>query len=191
MQHAIFLDRDGTINYDPGYLKDTNLVKLYPYVGDGIKRLKEEYGFKIIVISNQAGIAYGILTDKEVIAINEKINLLLSGHQTSIDAFYYCPFHPDYNSEEESQCRKPSPYMIVKASEEHSIDLSRSYMIGDKNTDILCAVNAGIKSILLQQGDDNTEINILHNLRKKPNFVAANFKEACDFIVKDYLEESN
>ena len=190
MQHALFLDRDGTINYDPGYLKDTSLVQLYPYVGEGIKRLKKEFNFKVIVVSNQAGIAYGILINEEVIAVNEKINLLLSEYDTSIDAFYYCPYHPEYNSEEESQCRKPSPYMIVKASEEHNIDLNRSYMIGDRSIDVLCAFNAGVKSILLQHGSDNTEINSLHNLRKKPNFVAANFKEACDFIVKDYSEES-
>jgi D,D-heptose 1,7-bisphosphate phosphatase len=190
MRHALFLDRDGTINYDPGYLKDTNLVKLYPYVGEGIKRLKKEFDFKVIVISNQAGIAYGIMTKDEVNAVNEKINLLLSEYDTSIDAFYYCPFHPDYNSVEESECRKPSPYMIVKASEEHNIELNRSYMVGDKSIDVLCALNAGVKSILVKHGNDNTEINILHYLKKKPNFVAANFKEACDFIVKDYSEVS-
>lgn len=187
--HTVFLDRDGTINYDTGYLKDPDSVKLYPGVAEGIKRLKDQYNFKIVVISNQAGIAYGILTHDDVNAINNKINSLLLETGTSIDHFYYCPFHPDFNSDEDSKCRKPSPYMIVKASIDLNIDLSKSYMIGDKNIDILCGINAGVKSILINYRGENTEINVLHNLGKKPNFVAANFIEACDFIVKDFLEE--
>lgn len=188
--HSVFLDRDGTINYDTGYIKDPSLVKLYPGVSDGIKKLKDQFGFKIVVISNQAGIAYGILTHEDVIAVNNRINNLLAEQGTSIDHFYYCPFHPDYSSEEESKCRKPSPYMIVKASKDLDIDLSKSYMVGDKSIDVLCGLNAGVKSILINYSGDNTEINSLHNLGKNPNFVAANFTEACDFIVKDYLEEN-
>ncbi|MEW6506243.1 MAG: HAD family hydrolase [Bacteroidota bacterium] len=189
MQHpTVFLDRDGTINYDTGYIKDANLVRLYPGVAEGIKKLKDQYNFKIVVISNQAGIAYGILTHEDVKSINNKINNLLLEFGTSIDNFYYCPFHPEFNSEEESNCRKPSPYMIVKASKDLNLDLKRSYMIGDKHIDILCGINAGVKSILINYSGEDTEINILHNLEKKPNFVAANFTEVCDFIIKDYLE---
>ncbi len=188
MQHAVFLDRDGTIIFDPGYLKDPELVNLLPGVAESIKNLKDQFGFKVIVISNQAGVAYGIMTDLDVIAVNNKINSILIENGTSIDHFYFCPFHPDYSTEEDSKCRKPSPYMIVQASKDHGIDLNRSYMVGDKGIDVECGLNAGVKTILITQSNDNREINSLHNQGKKPNFVAANFIDACDFIVRDYLE---
>lgn len=187
--HSVFLDRDGTINFDTGYIKDPSLVKLLPGVAEGIKKLKNQFHFKIVVISNQAGIAYGILTHDDVISINNKINSLLAEHGTAIDNFYYCPYHPDFNSPEEAKCRKPSPHMIVKASMDLDIDLNKSYMVGDKSIDVLCGLNAGVKSVLINYGEDNTEINSLHNLGKNPNFVAANFTEACDFIARDYSEE--
>lgn len=184
--YALFLDRDGTINFDSGYVKDPKDVVLLPGVAEGIKSLKSKFHFKVIVISNQAGIAYGIMTHDDVKKVNEKINALLDDKNSLIDAFYYCPFHPDYNSEKDSECRKPSPQMIVKASKDFNIELKNSYMIGDKSSDVLCGINAGVKTILITNNE--IEINVLHNLGKKPNFVAANFKSACDFIANDFPE---
>lgn len=183
---AVFLDRDGTVNYDSGYVKDPGQVILLPGVAEGIKKLKTEFHFKIIVISNQAGIAYGIMTHDDVRKVNAKINELLKSAGTEIDDFYYCPYHPKYSTPEESECRKPSPRMIVQASNDHNIDLNKSYMIGDKGIDVLCGINAGVKTILVKQDNFDEEINSLHNQGKKPNFVAANFKDACDFIQKDF-----
>lgn len=184
--YALFLDRDGTINFDSGYVKDPKDVVLLPGVAESIKFLKSTFHFKVIVISNQAGIAYGIMTHDDVKKVNEKINALLDDKNSLIDAFYYCPFHPDYNSEKDSECRKPSPQMIVKASKDFNIELKNSYMIGDKSSDVLCGINAGVKTILITNNE--IEINVLHNLGKKPNFVAANFKSACDFIANDFPE---
>ena len=182
---ALFLDRDGTINHDPGYIKDPAQVVILSGVSEGIRKLKELYGFKIIVVSNQAGISKGLMAHEDVINVNAKINELLSSEGASIDAFYYCPFHPDNDPPEKTICRKPSPFMIVQAAEEHKISLSGSYMIGDKASDVECGLNAGVKSILLHGHSFDNEISTLHNLGKKPNFVAANFKDACDFIIKD------
>jgi len=184
--HAIFLDRDGTINHDSGYIKDPSEVVLLPGVSEGIKKLKNEFGFKAIVVSNQAGVAKGIMTIADVEAVNVRINNLLKKYGTNVDAFYYCPFHPDFDPPEKSICRKPSPFMIVQAAEEQAIDLSRSYMIGDKASDIESGISAGIKTILIIGEDNRNEISILHNLGKKPNFTAANFKEVCDFIINDF-----
>jgi D,D-heptose 1,7-bisphosphate phosphatase len=184
-QRALFLDRDGTINFDPGYIKDPAQIVILPGVAESIKMLKSDYNFKIIVISNQAGIAKGLMTHSDVQAVNQKINKLLSANGTSVDSFYYCPYHPDYDPPEKTICRKPSPLMIVQASEEHDIDLKLSYMVGDKASDVECGVNAGVKTILLHGENIEKEISALHNLGKKPNFVAANFKDACDFILKD------
>ena len=184
--HAIFLDRDGTLNHDYGYIKDPSKVVLLPGVPEGIKRLKNEYGFKAIVISNQAGVSKGIMTIEDVDSINHHINDLLEKEGTCIDAFYYCPYHPDFDPPEKTNCRKPSPVMIVQAAEEHEIDISKSYMIGDKESDIECGINAGVKTVLLNSETTHNEISILHNLGKKPNFTAADFKEVCDFVIKDF-----
>lgn len=190
-RRALFLDRDGTINHDSGYIKDPAQVVILSGVVEGIKKLKNQFGFKIIVVSNQAGISKGLITHTDVENVNVKINELLSLEGVSIDAFYYCPFHPDIDPPEKTICRKPSPFMIVQAAEEHNISLHGSYMIGDKASDVECGLNAGVKSILLGGHSCGDEISILHNLGKKPNFVAANFKDACDFIIKDLSGEIN
>jgi D-sedoheptulose 7-phosphate isomerase/D-glycero-D-manno-heptose 1,7-bisphosphate phosphatase len=184
--HAIFLDRDGTINHNSGYVKDPSQIILLPGVSEGIKKLKDEFGFKAIVISNQAGVSKGIMTSGDVESVNDRINELLKNEGTGIDAFFYCPFHPDLDPPEKSNCRKPSPFMIVQAAEEHGIDLSKSYMIGDKASDVESGINAGVKTVLINSEDNRNEISILHNLGKKPNFTAANFKEVCDFIINDF-----
>ena len=184
-QRALFLDRDGTINFDPGYIKDPSQIVILPGVIEGITKLKNEYGFKIIVVSNQAGISKGLMTHTDVEAVNKKINELLSEGNASVDHFYYCPYHPDFDPPEKTNCRKPSPFMIVQASEEHDLDLNNSYMVGDKASDVESGINAGVKTILLHGASIEKEISTLHNLGKKPNFVAANFIDACNFILKD------
>ena len=113
-QYAVFLDRDGTINEDPGYLGDPAKVKLFPGTGEALSLLKSKLNFKLIVVSNQSGIARGLISEKEVDAVNSRINELLKAENTAIDAFYYCPHHPDFSSREAAECRKPSPAMILK-----------------------------------------------------------------------------
>lgn len=184
---AVFIDRDGTINFDPGYIKNPDEVYLLEGVAEGIRKLKDLFGFKIIVISNQAGVSKGLMTENDVELVNAKINELLKEQGTGIDAFYYCPYHPDNDPPEKTICRKPSPYMILKAASEHKIDLLKSYMIGDKVSDIEAGINAEVKTIFLNAGNIDDEISILHNQGKKPNFVAANFNEACDYIIHDFL----
>lgn len=182
---AIFLDRDGTINHDSGYIKDPSEIRLLSGVSAGIKKLKSEFDFITIVISNQAGISKGLMTDEDVKSINLRVNELLMLEGASIDAFYYCPYHPDNDPPEKTICRKPSPFMIVQAAEEHKINLSQSYMIGDKASDIECGINAEVKTILIVSDTFEKEISTLHNLEKKPNFTAANFEDACNFIIND------
>lgn len=192
LSSAVFLDRDGTINYDPGYLKDPAKVILLDGVAEGIRKLKERFGFKIIVISNQAGVSKGLMTVQDVEAVNHKINELLSPQDAGIDAFYYCPFHPDFDPPERTICRKPSPQMILKAAEEHNIDLGGSFMIGDKISDVEAGINAGVKTIYLKTSlNSEEEISILINEGKKPNFVAANFNEAYDYISNFFPEADN
>lgn len=183
---AIFLDRDGTINFDPGYIKNPDDVKILPGVSEGIRKLKVELGFKIVVVSNQAGVSKGLMTLEDVHAVNNKIQELLKKENAEIDAFYFCPFHPDYDDEEKSKCRKPSPLMLLKAAEELDIDLTRSFMVGDRAGDIEAGLNAGVKSILLQSEIADEEIKNLESKNLSPLFIAKNFLDACEFIIKEF-----
>jgi D-glycero-D-manno-heptose 1,7-bisphosphate phosphatase len=187
---AIFLDRDGTLNEDPGYLGDPEKLVLLPGVGESLSILKNNYKFKLIVVSNQSGIARGLITDEEVIAVNKELNNKLSSFNVEIDAFYYCPYHPEFDSENESDCRKPSPKMILDSANDNSIDLSLSYMIGDTKTDIETGINAGVKTILVKTGKGSESISILQKENIFPSFVAENLVEACNYIINDSFGDS-
>jgi D,D-heptose 1,7-bisphosphate phosphatase len=185
---AVFLDRDGTLNEDPGYLKDPSQVILFPGTGKALSRLKK-MKFKLIVISNQSGIARGFITRENVELVNSRINELLSRDNAEIDAFYYCPFHPDYSSAEDCRCRKPSPELVFKAAGDYKIDLGRSYFIGDTISDYECGINAGVKTILVKTGYGRESFSILKKENKFPTFVADNISDACRFIEKDHKEQ--
>ena len=182
---AVFLDRDGTINEDPGYLGEPLLVKLLPGVGEALSILKNELHFKLIVISNQSGIARGLLKEEMVESVNDRINKLLVPYNVFIDKFYYCPSHPEFSKEEDCWCRKPSPELVFKASREFGIDLSGSYFVGDAVSDIECGQNAGLKTILVKTGYGEESFYSLKKQNKFPTFVAQNIKEVCEFIQKD------
>ncbi|GBD87668.1 D-glycero-beta-D-manno-heptose-1,7-bisphosphate 7-phosphatase [bacterium BMS3Abin03] len=188
---AIFLDRDGTLNEDPGYLGDPLKVKIFPGVGEALSRLKNNYHFKLIVISNQSGISRGLITEKQVYSVNRMVNTLLAKHNVQIDAFYFCPHHPDFSTAEESECRKPSTQMILRAAEEHNINLSGSYFVGDSVADIKCGLNAGLKTILVKTGNGRESLSILQKENKIPSFVADNFSEVSNYIINDSTGVNN
>lgn len=188
--HAVFLDRDGTINEDPGYLGEPANVKLFPGAAKALSELKTKLNCKLIVISNQSGVSRGLITKQMVDEVNNKINELLLKENTSIDAFYYCPYHPDYNNEEDCKCRKPSPKLVYDAAKDFQIDLSKSYFVGDTISDIQCGFNAGMKSILVKTGNGTESFSILQKQNKIPTFVAENLAQACRFIINDFCGEN-
>jgi D,D-heptose 1,7-bisphosphate phosphatase len=188
-KYAVFLDRDGTINEDPGYLGDPEKVKLFPGTGKALSLLKTRLNFKLIVISNQSGIARGLISEKDVDAVNSRINELLKTDKVSIDAFYYCPGHPDFSGGEEADCRKPSPSLVYKASLDLHIELAGSYFIGDSPADILCGKNAGLKTVLVKTGYGMESISILQKQNIFPSFVAENITDACNLIFEDFTGE--
>lgn len=187
---AVFLDRDGTLNEDPGYLGNPAKLTIFPEVFESLYILKNKYNFKLIVISNQSGVARGLISESDVKAVNNKLSELLLEKGIFIDDFFYCTSHPDFNSLEECECRKPSPKMIFDAAKKHNIDLLQSYMIGDTLTDIQTAINSGIKSILVKTGKGLDSISILQNENYFPSFVAENLMDACNFIIKDFFGET-
>ena len=151
---AVFLDRDGTINVEKDYLYRVEDFEFIPGAPEAIKRLKDA-GFLVIVVTNQSGVARGYYSLDDVARLHEHIREELAKHDTSVDAFYVCPHHPDAAVKElkkECNCRKGAPGMLLRAAAEHCIDLSRSYMVGDKLADIEAGEGAGCSTILVKTG---------------------------------------
>jgi len=151
MERAVFLDRDGVIIEDVGYLNECSRIKFLPRVSEAIKLLNKN-GFKVIVVSNQAGVARGYFTEETVEEINRNTQESLAKQGAFIDKIYYCPHHVEGTVEEyrkDCYCRKPNPGMIEEAATEFGIDLKNSFVIGDKITDIEAGHRAGCKTILL------------------------------------------
>lgn len=176
---AVFIDRDGTINHDPGYLGDPDHAFLIENAGKGLAILKNELGYKIFVVSNQSGISRGLISRENVDAVNERINELLLKDGAGIDKFYYCPHHPDFSPDAECSCRKPLTGMIEQAAKEFDIDLSRSFMIGDSKSDIECGKNAGLRTILVKTGNGIEHFDILRLQNILPDYISENLYEAC------------
>lgn len=151
MNRAIFLDRDGTLNPDPGYISDPALLKLYPGTGEALKRLQQA-GYLLVVVTNQSGIARGLLTHEQLAAIHNKLQQLLGEFSVKLSGIYYCPHHPDFpdaNGVAACFCRKPKPGLILQAIKELQIAPEHSYMIGDKPSDIEAALNAGVTPVFI------------------------------------------
>lgn len=140
MKKAIFLDRDNTLIYDPGYIHEADKVRLLEGVGEGLKLLKEK-DFLLIVISNQSGIGRGYFTEKEFWEVNRKLQELLKPFRVQIDDFFFCPHRPD----EGCLCRKPRPYLLKEAAKKWNVNLAKSYVIGDKDSDVELALNGGCR----------------------------------------------
>jgi D-glycero-D-manno-heptose 1,7-bisphosphate phosphatase len=186
---AIFLDRDDTLIEDPGYISNPDQVKLLDGVPEALIQLKS-LGYKLIVVSNQSGIARGIFTEKKLEEIHARLRQLLAAKNAYLDKIYYCPYHPDGvvpKYRKESNCRKPNPGMFLRAYAEMKIDLGQSWCIGNSNRDIEAGVKAGCKTILI---DTPYRTKPKEPFETKstvtPDYKAVNIKEAVN-IIKKYL----
>jgi histidinol-phosphate phosphatase family protein len=144
---AVFLDRDGTIIEEKGFLNDPNGVEILPTVVDALRLLRER-GFATVVVSNQSGVARGYFDDDAVRAVNDEIARRLAHDGVSIDAWYWCSHY-----DEACECRKPAPGMIHRAVEEHKLTLQGGAMVGDRGSDIALGHAVGIPGILLPSPD--------------------------------------
>lgn len=142
---AVFIDRDGTLMRDIDYCGDPNEVAIFDGVSAALRRLKAG-GYKVIVITNQSGIGRGYFDENAYRAVEAELERQIGAGL--IDATYFCPHSP----EQACQCRKPEPGMVIQAAREHSINLSHSYFIGDKESDVECGRRAGTKTILVETG---------------------------------------
>lgn len=172
-ESAVFLDRDGTMNKDVPYCRRPEDFQLFPGTARAI-RLLNEHGYKVIVITNQSGVARGYFTEDMLGLIHRKMRNQLTAENARVDAIYYCPHHPDDNCE----CRKPKPKMILQAATEHDIDPKRSFMVGDKAHDIALGKNAGCRTVLIPSGPAETGSEPC-----SPDYTAADLYEAALWIV--------
>ena len=168
---AVFLDRDGTLMPDVNYCADPEQVHAFAEAAAALTRLKGA-GIKLIVVTNQSGIGRGYFSEQQYRAVEAELERQLG--PGLIDAAYFCPHAPAANC----RCRKPAPEMLARAATEHAIDLSRSYMIGDKPIDAQCGRNAGTRTILVQTGQEN------HARTAAADFVARDLTEAADIILR-------
>jgi D-glycero-D-manno-heptose 1,7-bisphosphate phosphatase len=144
---AVFLDRDGTIIHDADYCSDPGQVRIFPGATEALRLLKTE-GYKLIVITNQSGIGRGFFTVEQYRGVEAEVLRQLG--DGLIDATYFCPDVPD----RPSKCRKPAPGMVLQAASDHHVDLTRSFFVGDKEIDVECAHNAGLRCIRVRTGFD-------------------------------------
>jgi D-glycero-D-manno-heptose 1,7-bisphosphate phosphatase len=154
VRRAVFLDRDGTIIEERGYLGRLDLIAPFPYAADAIVRLRGA-GYLVVVVTNQAGVARGYFSEAFVHQAHRHLDSLLAAEGAAPDAYYYCPHHPEGVVEGyrvDCRCRKPAPGMVEQAARDWDIDVTRSFVVGDKWLDVGLANQAGARGILVRTG---------------------------------------
>ena len=183
MNRAVFLDRDGVITQDPPhYAHRLDQLKLIPKSAEAI-RLLNENGFKVVVVSNQSGVAKGYYREKDVEIYNSAMKKELEKRDAYIDAIYYCPHHPRAEIEAyriDCDCRKPKPGMLKRAEVDLNIVLKQSFLVGDKVGDIEAGYGAGCKTILVLTGHGSDELE--KNMNIKPDYISKDLYMASQII---------
>lgn len=182
---AVFLDRDGTINKEVGYLSTVEDLVLIERAGSAI-RLLNQSGYKVVVVTNQSGVARGLFNEADVCTINKEIARRLLVEGAVIDRWYYCPHHPTEGIGAlrlECTCRKPLPGMLQRARDELKVDLSESFVIGDSARDMGLAWNVGARAVLVLTGyGEETRERLTQEQLAKIAYIATDIYDACKWI---------
>ena len=186
-RRAVFLDRDGTVNEEVGYICDPALFRLYEYAAEAV-RLLNQAGWLAVVVTSQAGIARGMFNESFLTQIHEQMKTELADAGATIDAIYYCPHHPTEGESpyrQECDCRKPKPGMLTKAAAELNVDLAASVVIGDRFRDLGMAQAVGARGVLVLTGYGREELeNDSANWPQQPDHIAENLLEAVRWVIK-------
>jgi D-glycero-D-manno-heptose 1,7-bisphosphate phosphatase len=183
---VVFLDRDGTLNVEAGYIRQLENLVLIDGAAQAVKRLNDA-GVAAILITNQTGAARGYYPEQHILDLNARLVRLLQEHGAHLDDVYYCPHLeegsvPDYSFA--CDCRKPAPGLTVKAYAEHpELDRSRAFVVGDKATDVELAHNCGAIGVLVSTGYGEAVLKGEYQWPVKPDFQAASIVEAVDWIL--------
>ena len=188
LRRAVFLDRDGVLVHDDGYLLRENQIRLMDGVAAPLGRLKAAQ-LLLVVVSNQASVARGLISEREVDRLNEQMaDRIEKIGGPRLDASYYCPHHPHADLEEyraACSCRKPRPGMILRAATEHGLDARASFLVGDRMTDIAAGAAAGCRTVLVTCGRHEAPpivtVDPIDDCR--PDHVCADLQTACDWIL--------
>jgi len=177
---AVFLDRDGTIAEEVGYLNHASRFRMFPFAAAAVRRLNDA-GLPVVVVTNQSGVRRGYFPESLVHRVNELMTQQLAAAGARIDAVYYCP----HTSADACNCRKPKTGMLVQAAREHSLDLRRSFVVGDRYRDVEFAHNAQARSIFVRTGYGEGEL-AWHSPKwsVQPDFVAEDLSDAAEWIVR-------
>ena len=178
---AIFLDRDGTINFDPGFVQNVDQFKFYDFAIPAMKILSQ-HGNNFCIISNQSGVGRGLINLNDLRDLNAFIRQEFISNQINLLDIYNCTDHPD----QASNRRKPGTGMFLEASEDHDIELNRCLMIGDSERDILPAHALGMDTLLVLTGNGHLTLDTISS-QDKPTFVAENILEGAKMIIKKYV----
>ena len=182
---AVFLDKDGTIIRDVPYNVDPHLIELAAGAVEGMSALAAA-GYRLIVISNQSGVAHGYFAEAELATVERRLRELLFGHGIELDGFYYCPHHPDAALEQyrfRCECRKPAPGLVLRAAEEHRIDLPRSWFVGDILNDVEAGRRAGCHTALVDNGNETLW---QFSPERMPDIFASDLAEAASMILGEH-----
>ena len=187
---VVFIDRDGTINIDGGYINDPDNFIMYPYASQAVRMLNVN-GFLAVVITNQSGLARGFFTEEVMNNIHEKMNNIFKMQGAYIDGLYFCPHDPNAKIEKYKavcKCRKPETGLIENAIKDLPIDTNRMYFIGDKHSDIMAGHKSGCKTIMVKTGYGKGDL--LHKSSKwevKPDKVCDNLLKAVKIILENQV----
>ncbi len=185
IKKAIFMDRDGTISDEVGYVNHISRFRLMERTADGVKLINDS-DFLAVVITNQAGVARGYFKEELITRVHEKMEALLKGKGAYMDGIYYCPHHPDVGEapyKKDCDCRKPKTGMLLQAKNDLDIDLTRSFVIGDKISDVALAHKVGAKGVLVLTGYGIGEFEELEGSQTNPDYVAKDLYDAVRWIL--------
>ena len=191
MNKAVFLDRDGTINEEMGYINHVSRFKIFKFVPEAIKILNNA-GYLVIVVTNQSGLARGYFDENLINMLHASLLKKVQKKSAKIDAIYFCPHHPTEGIQKyriNCDCRKPKPGMIKQAQKEFDINLNKSIMIGDRYKDVEFGKQLGLKTIMLLTGYGLGEYTFQRHLwNEQPDLVCNNLLEAAQIIKSDLPE---
>ncbi|MDH4266814.1 MAG: HAD family hydrolase [Deltaproteobacteria bacterium] len=184
---AVFLDRDGTICEEVGYIDSIERLRLIPRSAAAIKLLNDRE-FKVVVVTNQSGVARGFFPEELLEELHGELSRQLREEGAHLDGIYYCPHHPHEGNAPYVQvcnCRKPASGLLLRAAFDLGLDLSASYMVGDHFSDVECAQGVGAQGILLLTGHGRQALARKENLARPPALIASDLFEAVNWIVSN------